>query len=162
MRHLPVVAWATVGLLILTGCGTSTETVASESPAATSSPSEPVTESDLLEVPAKGAPTVSLTATPDSITGWNINIETRKWTWTPGKTGGANEPNAGHGHLYFNGEKITRIYGPWYFLSDEQAAEGDELSVTLNGNDHSPWAVDGQEIGAKTALPAPKPPDQGE
>jgi len=154
MKQVVGVAGATIGLLVLAGCATSTETVSSPSPAAKSSSADSM-QSDLHEVPATRAPTVSLKAIPDSTTGWNIHIATKKWTWTPEDTGGAVEPNSGHGHLYVNGEKITRIYGPWYFLSEEEAASGNEISVTLNANDHSPWAVDSQGISAETVLPPP-------
>ncbi len=51
----------------------------------------------------------------------------------------------GHAHLMINGVKVTRLYGPHFFLQNINA--GDLISVQLNSNDHRSFTIMGYDIG---------------
>jgi methionine-rich copper-binding protein CopC len=98
------------------------------------------------------APTLKLTVTPDAKSGFNIKLETTNWTWTPDQVGTAATPNTGHGHLYVDGVKVARLYGPWYHLEKLTPGQHD-IRVTLNANDHADYATeDGHVIEAKVSV----------
>ena len=107
-----------------------------------------------LNVPVGAAPEVRLTARRDDILGWNILLETANFRFAPEAVNGAHVPGQGHGHIYVNGEKIARLYGPAYHLSDLGPGEH-VITVTLNANDHSIYAVDGEEISASVTVGGP-------
>lgn len=85
------------------------------------------------------APTVQLHVTPDPLGGFNLNLETTHWTWTPEKVNTEAMANEGHAHLYVDGKKMGRIYGPWYNLSGLTPGPHD-IRVVLSANDHSDYA----------------------
>lgn len=51
----------------------------------------------------------------------------------------------GHAHIYVNDVKITRLYGPHFFLQNVQ--QGDVVRVELNSNDHRVLLMNGQRVG---------------
>ncbi|MFF5446596.1 hypothetical protein [Streptomyces sp. NPDC012888] len=106
------------------------------------------------EVPAAGAPEVTLTVRPDSEDGWNLELAVRNFRFTPGSTGGAALPGAGHAHLELDGRKLARLYGPWYHLPAAQVPHGAArtLTVRLYADDHTAWAVAGKPVQATAQL----------
>jgi hypothetical protein len=89
-------------------------------------------------------PTVSFTITPSTVDGYNIHITTTNFTFTPEKIDKAAAPNEGHVHLYVDGALIV-VLSPWYHLN--KLPPGDhEIRVVLANNDHSLYAVNGQDI----------------
>ncbi|WP_086930270.1 hypothetical protein [Agarilytica rhodophyticola] len=91
-------------------------------------------------------PSVSLKAYPDPVSGWNINISTENFTFTPEMSGQENHNNEGHAHIYFDGRKVSRLYGNWFHL--DKVIKGEHhISVTLNTNDHSNLLYHGKTIG---------------
>jgi hypothetical protein len=106
-------------------------------------------------------PQVSLTVTPDAVRGWNLYIETENWTFAPERVNQASIPTEGHGHLYVNGEKLTRIYGNWYYL--EHLPPGEHtVTVGLNANGHEALTVAGEPIEASAVVAVPDAPDEEE
>lgn len=102
----------------------------------------------LREVPAEEAPSVQLEVTEDPWgTGWVVHVVTEDFEFAPEALGEL-RAQEGHAHLYLDGEKINRLYGPWYNLPASAVSAGEhELTVTLNSNDnHAQWAVDGEPI----------------
>lgn len=98
-------------------------------------------------------PTVAIEAFPDSKDGYNIHLITTNYTFTPETVGQTATPNGGHAHLYVNGTKLARLYGPWFNLSASDLKDGEnEVMVTLNADDHSEWAVGGKHISAQTVV----------
>lgn len=89
-------------------------------------------------------PTIELTAHKDSKSGFVVQVQTTNWTWAPLHANSAPLPNEGHAHLYLDGVKINRLYGEWYQL-DAVDNGYHEITVTLNANDHSEYAVPGAE-----------------
>lgn len=92
-------------------------------------------------------PAVEVVATPDSKDGYNLKINVTNFTFTPEKVGMTNEFNTGHAHIYINDEKLGRVYGEWFYLPSKYLKNGDNtVQITLNGNDHSDWLVDGKHV----------------
>ncbi|MGW0749603.1 hypothetical protein [Streptomyces sp. NPDC002587] len=109
----------------------------------------------LREVPAEGAPEVSITARPDSVDGWNLQLAVENFRFTPDSTGGAALPGAGHAHLELDGRKLARLYGPWFHLPAAQVPEGAHtLTVRLYADDHTAWAVSGKPVEGAIPLTA--------
>lgn len=101
----------------------------------------------LRELPADNAPEVRIEVTEDPDAGWNVHLDTERFTFAPQRAGEEARPSEGHAHLYLDGEKIARVYGPWYHIPPDAVSEGEHtLSVELNANDHTAWAVDGQPV----------------
>ena len=97
---------------------------------------------------AHGAPveapegmSVSLEVLADNVSGYNLRIATQGFRFAPENAGGAHTPSEGHAHLYVNGVK-TRVYSEWFHL-DGLAPGTHEIRMTLNANDHSPYASKG-------------------
>lgn len=112
----------------------------------------------LRQVPQEQDPQVRLKVAKDAESGWNLHLITKRFRFSPKDVNQQVEPHTGHAHLYVDGEKLTRLYGPWYYLPPETVPEGEHtLTVKLNANDHSAWAVNGKPVSDSvqvTSLPA--------
>lgn len=96
-------------------------------------------------------PSLTHLAFPDAMDGYNIQILARNFTFTPAAINRDVVPNEGHAHIYINGVKITRVYGDWYHLPSSLFSPGvNALTVTLNANDHSTWAMPNGDLIAST------------
>lgn len=113
-----------------------------------SRPQEAAHDHPMIAVAAGAAvPTVTHLVFPDAIDGYNIQILTENFTFTPAAINRQAAQNEGHAHLYVNGRKLSRIYGPWAHLPSSALVTGaNVVSVSLNANDHSEWAIDGVPI----------------
>lgn len=107
----------------------------------------------LREVPADDAPQVGVELTEDPDSGWNVHLDTERFTFAPERVGGKARANEGHAHLYLDGEKIARLYAAWHHLPASAVPDGEHtLMVQLNANDHTAWAVDGVPVSAETTI----------
>ncbi|MEM7091277.1 MAG: hypothetical protein AAF496_17115 [Pseudomonadota bacterium] len=104
-----------------------------------------------VEVDPDSAPKVSIRVVRDTLSGWNVFLEVDKFTFAPERVNQANAPNEGHAHLYLNGQKVTRLYGTAFHLSDLPPGRN-VISVGLNANDHSDLVLNGQPIGAEVVV----------
>jgi len=102
----------------------------------------------MVEMPA-GAPTpgLSLRVTEDAVGGWNLEVSVENFQFTPTEVNEAHRPGHGHAHLYVNGIKKMRLYGPWLHIGHLPPG-ANTISVTLNANDHRAYAVSGEAITA--------------
>lgn len=83
--------------------------------------------------------------------GVNVHIGTRLWNWAPQNVNAAHIPGEGHAHIYVDGEKINRVYGPYYHIP--KLSPGDhEIRVTLNANSHNDLTLNGEPIEATTTV----------
>lgn len=99
-----------------------------------------------LEIPpGQPVPTVKLIVSKDRKKGWNLNIQTTNFTFAPENVNQPGNYREGHAHLYINGQKITRIYSDWYYLPALESGR-DEITVSLNTNDHKTLTVRGKAI----------------
>jgi hypothetical protein len=109
-----------------------------------------------LEIgPGEPVPSVEVAAAPDlKNKGWNLRIETDNFRFAPEHASGEHVPGEGHGHLYVDGEKVTRLYGEWHFLGTLSPGRH-TIRVTLNSNDHNDYVSNGEVIAAETTVDVP-------
>lgn len=100
------------------------------------------------------APSVTATLHPDAVSGWNLEIQTQNFTFSPETVNQDNTPNQGHAHIYVDGVKLARVYGPWFHISGLTAGEH-LIAVELNANNHSPINVDGKPVRVEMKVTAP-------
>lgn len=90
--------------------------------------------------PGPTTPTLDIAVVQDPISGWNLHIETTNFRFSPEKASGPHRAGEGHAHVYVNGRKLARVYGPWFHI-DELPQGTNDVTVTLNSNDHKLLAV---------------------
>jgi hypothetical protein len=97
-------------------------------------------------------PSVDIKIVKDSVSGYNLQLVTKNFKFTPENINKAVIMNEGHAHLYINGKKI-RIYSEWYHIDDGQLDQPiNQIRVTLNANDHSEYRVGARPIEAMGAI----------
>ncbi len=96
---------------------------------------------DLLSLEASAtSPTLSVMILEDPASGYNLHIMTENFTFSPGNASLDHIDGEGHAHVYINGVKLGRFYGPWVHL--DNLPEGEvTVDVTLNAHDHKELAV---------------------
>lgn len=107
--------------------------------------------STLLENGDGPAPSVDIALIEDTAAGWNLQVMTENFAFAPTAVNQEHVPNTGHAHVYVNGQKLARIYGPWMHIGELPSGEV-TVSVTLNANTHSPLAVDGVAVQAAKTI----------
>lgn len=101
-----------------------------------------------LDLGGKGpAPTVALEASPDPMGGWNVHVRTTHFRFAPENVNKPHRAGEGHAHLYVDGKKVARLYGPWHHLAGLTPGKH-RLTVTLNANSHEELAVGGRKLEA--------------
>ena len=85
--------------------------------------------------PGPTAPAVALSVKKDAMSGWNVQVMAKNFRFAPENASGAHKSGEGHAHLYVNGKKIARMYGPWFHIGKLPAGSA-KIRVTLNTNDH--------------------------
>lgn len=110
-----------------------------------------------LEIPeGQPIPELTLTVEPDTMRGWNLQLDVANFEFAPERVNQASVVTEGHAHLFINDEKITRLYGPWYYIPSLPVGEH-ELRVELNGNGHETLTSEGQPIEATVKVEVPAP-----
>ena len=105
-----------------------------------------------IDLPAgPGAPTLDLRATRDGATGWNLHIVTTNFRFAPDRVNAPHRPGEGHAHVYVDGSKWARIYGPWFHLGALPSGKV-TLGVTLNANDHGLLSVSGRPLKVEKTI----------
>lgn len=79
--------------------------------------------------------------------GLNIHLMLENFAFAPDKVNAPAAPGEGHAHIYVNGVKKLRAYGPWVNIAGLQPGPA-EVRITLNANSHEQLAHDGQPIEA--------------
>lgn len=74
-----------------------------------------------------------------------VFITTENWSWAPDDVDTDHVPGSGHAHIYVDGEKIDRVFGPTYVLTGLSPGVR-EVRVTLNANSHNELLVDGEPV----------------
>ncbi len=95
--------------------------------------------------PGQPIPEVDLVVHSDAMQGWNLEVKVSNFELMPSQVNQADQVDEGHAHLYVNGEKVTRIYGNWYYLKNLEPGEN-QLRVTLNTNGHKALYHQGKPI----------------
>jgi hypothetical protein len=97
------------------------------------------------------APGLEIKLTKDPMAGWNLHVIPQNFRFAPQSASMADVDGEGHAHVYINGVKLGRLYGNWMHLSDLPKGDVD-VTVSLNGNSHSPLMVDGVAVSADVSL----------
>lgn len=90
--------------------------------------------------PGPDAPRLDFDLLPDGLSGWNLRLRTANFRFAPENVNRDHVPGEGHAHVYVNGEKRARLYGPWFHLGPLPKGAV-TVRVTLNANSHDPLAV---------------------
>lgn len=98
---------------------------------------------------------ISFTTEVDDKGGVDIQITTEGWLWTPDNVDGEHVPGEGHAHIYVDGVKIGRIYGPTYYLEGIDSGER-QVRISLNSNSHDELTYDGNAVEAIASVTIPE------
>ncbi len=104
--------------------------------------------------PGQPVPTVSLDLKPDTMSGWNLQVKVTDFAFAPERVNTKGIATEGHAHLYIDGKKVTRLYGPWYYLGSLSPGQH-TITVTLNGNGHEDLIYNGKPIQATQVIQVP-------
>lgn len=97
------------------------------------------------------APSLVLNVSDDKGDAKNLFMDITGFTFTPEAVNTPPVTGTGHVHVYLDGVKYARAYGPWLLVNN--APSGSVIRVTLNANDHTDWGIDGQPIAAEVTVP---------
>jgi len=107
----------------------------------------------VMDLPASAAPKLGLRLHPDG-DAWTVALELANLTLSAEAADTPHQPGVGHGHLYLNGLKLRRLYDTTARIS--ALPPGEHLvRVSLNTNDHRPFAADGTPVEAVALIVQP-------
>lgn len=95
-------------------------------------------------------PSVMIHASKDANGGWNIQLMTENFKFTPENSGKEDIPNEGHAHLILNGRKIARVYSNWIHATIPKGKN--ILKVNLTTNSHKDYYYQGKPIEGSIEL----------
>ena len=105
----------------------------------------------LVLEPSATAPILAVTVTEDPMAGYNLHILTENFVFSPQNASLDHVAGEGHAHVYINGVKLGRFYGPWVHL--DHLPEGEvTIEVTLNANDHRTLAVGDRPLARSVTI----------
>lgn len=104
-----------------------------------------------VEVEGDDIPDVQISLIKDPMAGYNLHVRVENFKFAPQQASLAHAEGQGHAHVFVNGVKQGRLYGPWVHLPSLPKGEV-TVQVMLNANNHQPLAVNGQPIMASTTL----------
>ena len=104
---------------------------------------------------AEPYPTLEMKIVPDPKSGWNLHLETTNFIFAPEQVNTEHQAGIGHAHLYINGQRIKRLYGHWYHLTDLPPGQH-QVTVNLSGNDHTDLLLNGEMIQATETIIVPE------
>lgn len=105
-------------------------------------------------------PTVKLVVHRDAVQGINLEVKVAHFNFAPERVNQTSLTTEGHAHLYVDGQKVTRLYGPWYYLGNLTPGQH-RITVTLNTNGHQDLTHQGKAIQATEIIEVPALPSQG-
>ncbi len=114
--------------------------------------------SKIHEVQKNEVPTISLDVKKDPTGGFNVEVITTNFQWTPENASATHIEGQGHAHVYLAGQKIIRLYNNWFHLNTYQFATtpGEQLlRVELVGNDHAPITANAMQISSELLVDVP-------
>ena len=92
--------------------------------------------------PGPDAPSVRISLLPDPDEGWNLQLETTNFRFTPENVGRHAVPFEGYAQLYIDNIQVDRIYGHWAHIAPLPPGPH-EIMVVLSANDHRTYLTDG-------------------
>lgn len=117
-----------------------------------------------FDVPAAWPkPAISkVSVTRDAKVGFNLHLTTANWTFDTSRLGDRATSAKGYSraygyiHLYVNGRKRNRLYGPDFYLKEIDLDPGaNKLEFVLATPQHGSWRVAGKRVAATTQVTRP-------
>lgn len=99
----------------------------------------------------ENAPTLEIAVIKDLMSGWNLHVMADNFRFAPEHASQPHIAGEGHAHVYVNGDKIARLYGPWMHLTNLPKG-ATKIEVVLNSNDHRALSVDGTPVSATRSI----------
>ena len=99
---------------------------------------------------------VDFETSADSVSGLNVQIIPLGFTFAATSVNDAHVAGEGHAHIYVNGEKVSRVYTPWYYIGDLEPGEH-EIRVTLNANSLEEYTSGSSKVEAIKTVHVPEP-----
>ena len=96
-------------------------------------------------------PTLQAQLKIDSVSGFNLHLNTSNFQFAPELSGLEHVNGKGHAHLYIDEQKIARLYSPWFHISKIPKG-AKQIKVTLNSNDHRPFVFKNSIISSVIKL----------
>ena len=103
------------------------------------------------QVAADSHMSVSISLEQDALTGANLTLVTEGFIFTAENVNKPHVSGEGHAHVYVNGVKVGRLYGPTMHL-DKMKAGMNEVRVALNANTHEEYTWNGQPVTATATI----------
>ncbi|MDW3218918.1 MAG: hypothetical protein R8F63_09930 [Acidimicrobiales bacterium] len=94
---------------------------------------------------------LALAVEVDPKSGWNAFIAVDGMTLSPEHVNGDHVAGEGHLHIYANGQKLGRLYGPATHIAALPAGDV-EITVVAYTNDHMPYEIDGEPVAASATV----------
>lgn len=92
-------------------------------------------------------PSIKLEAFADPDGGINVHAVTEHFTFAPEEANKHHRFGFGHGHIFINGERFSRLYNPWTYLPYHVlSARENTICVTLSTNSHGDYTLNGEII----------------
>ncbi len=109
---------------------------------------------EAIDIPeGKTHPTIELMVHPDPKMGWNFEVQTSNFTFSPQNASRENVLGEGHAHIYVDGVKLGRLYTNWFHIAKLEPGEH-VITVSLNGNNHAPYYYAGMPLEAAVTVQA--------
>lgn len=119
------------------------QSIRSHSP---SNPNRADNHDKIMEIPSgQAVPTIDLVVHQDAMKGYNLEVKVTNFQFAPERINTDAIPGEGHGHIYVNNQKLTRLYGSWYYLENLPPGQN-KITVSLNANNHMALAHNGEPI----------------
>lgn len=100
----------------------------------------------------EGEPKPSLEVSLEQINArWHVALKTTDFEFSHDLVDAPHRPGVGHGHVYLNGLKLGRVFGPVFEFGALPAGRY-SLLVVLNTNDHRAYEVNGALVQAEADL----------
>ena len=116
----------------------------------------PAKKSDMpgAHVHARSGMNVSIKVRKDMMKGHNLFVTTKNFRWAPEHASGKHVRGEGHAHLMIDGVKVTRLYGPAYYIGD-LAPGTHTIEVSLNANTHAAYMHGDKAIADSVSVTVP-------
>lgn len=98
---------------------------------------------------------VAARADPKDASNQIIEIAVAGFQFDPAGASEEHEQGKGHAHIYLNGAKLGRVYGNFYALGGLEPGDH-EVKITLNGNDHADYQIDGETVNHAISIHVPE------
>jgi polyisoprenoid-binding protein YceI len=127
----------------------------------TDATSEMDTTTDLAEMSAAAeevmldaVPGITVTMTPDRVSGVNVQVTLENFVLAPEQIGQANEDGTGHAYLFVDGERYMRVVTEWIHI-DDLSPNAQQLTVALAQNDGTLLAYEGDVVSSEVDIAEP-------